>query len=213
GYINRKGGARSDVVIGLFWSLGMALGILFVALMPGYPPDLSSYLFGSILAVTKTDLYLMSILAVIVILVIVILYHDWKAYLFDSEFATVIGIKTTILEYLLLVFVAMTVVVLIRVVGIILSIALLTAPAAAAGLLTSNFKNRMICAIVLGNIFCVAGLWLSYKLNIASGATIVILSVLCYLVLYVIHLIRQRLTKNKSALRVNTAGCCKDDYE
>jgi zinc transport system permease protein len=197
GYINRKGGARSDVVIGLFWSLGMALGILFVALMPGYPPDLSSYLFGSILSVTKTDLYLMSILAVIVILVIVILYHDWKAYLFDSEFATVIGIKTTILEYLLLVLVAMTVVVLIRVVGIILAIALLTAPAATAGLLTSNFKNRIICSIVLGNIFCIAGLWLSYKLNIASGATIVILSVLCYLVLYVIHLIRQRLTKKQ----------------
>ena len=88
GYIKRKGGARSDVIIGLFWSLGMALGILFIALLPGYPPDVSSYLFGSILSVTKTDLYLMRILTLIVTLVIITLYHNWKAYLFDEEFAS-----------------------------------------------------------------------------------------------------------------------------
>ena len=213
GFINRKGGARSDVVIGLFWSLGMALGILFVALMPGYPPDLSSYLFGNILSVTRTDLYLMAVLGAIVLLVVLILYNDWKAYLFDSEFATVIGVKTTILEYLLLVLVAMTVVVLIRVVGIILSIALLTAPAATAGMLTSNLKNRMICAIVLGNIFCLAGLWLSYKLNIASGAAIVIFSVLCYLVIYAIHSMRQKMGTKKSALGIETSACCRGEHE
>ena len=197
GYIKRKGGARSDVVIGLFWSLGMALGILFIALMPGYPPDLSSYLFGSILSVTKADLYLMIILTIIVTLVIVTLYHDWKAYLFDEEFASIIGIKTAFLEYLLLVLVAMTVVVLIRVVGIILVLALLTAPAATAGMLTSSLKNRMIYSILLGNVFCVAGLWISYELNIASGAAIVILSVLCYLLTYAVHLARLKLI-NKS---------------
>lgn len=192
GYIKRKGGVRSDVVIGLFWSLGMALGILFIALMPGYPPDLSSYLFGSILSVTKTNLYLMIILTFIVTLVIVILYNDWKAYLFDEEFATIIGIKTAFLEYLLLVLVAMTVVVLIRVVGIILVLALLTAPAATAGMLTSNLKNRMIYSILIGNVFCMSGLWISYELNIASGATIVILSVLCYLLTYSVNLARQK---------------------
>lgn len=197
GYIKRKGGARSDVVIGLFWSLGMALGILFIALMPGYPPDLSSYLFGSILSVTKADLYLMIILTIIVTLVIITLYHDWKAYLFDEEFASIIGIKTVFLEYLLLVLVAMTVVVLIRVVGIILVLALLTAPAATAGMLTSSLKNRMIYSILIGNVFCVAGLWISYELNIASGAAIVILSVLCYLLTYAVHLARLKLI-NKS---------------
>lgn len=193
GYIKRKGGAQSDVVIGLFWSLGMALGILFIALMPGYPPDLSSYLFGSILSVTKADLYLMIILTFIVTLVIVTLYHDWKAYLFDEEFAAIIGIKTAFLEYLLLVLVAMTVVVLIRVVGIILVLALLTAPAATAGMLTSNLKNRMIYSILLGNVFCVSGLWISYELNIASGAAIVILSVLCYFLTYAVHFAHQKL--------------------
>jgi len=187
GYIKRKGGARSDVVIGLFWSLGMALGILFIALMPGYPPDLSSYLFGSILAVTKSDLYLTISITLIVTLVIVSLYSYWKAYLFDEEFAFIIGLKTAFMEYLLLVLVAMTVVVLIRVVGIILVLALLTAPAATAGMLTSNLKNRMLYSILFGNVFCMAGLWISYALNIASGAAIVIISVMCYFLFYMVH--------------------------
>jgi len=184
GYIKRKGGAHSDVVIGLFWSLGMALGILFIFLMPGYPPDLSSYLFGSILSVTKADLYLMISLTIIVTAVVFILFNDWKAYLFDEEFASIKGIKTTFLEYLLLVLIAMTVVVLIRVVGIILILALLTAPAATAGMFTQSLAKRMLYSVILGIIFCTAGLWISYAINIASGAAIVILSALCYFLIY-----------------------------
>ncbi len=189
GYINRNGSARSEIVIGMFWSLGMALGILFIALMPGYPPDLTSYLFGSILSVTKADLYLMISLTLIVILVIIVLFNDWKAYLFDEEFAFLIGIKTAFLEYLLLVLIAMTVVVLIRVVGIILVLALLTAPAAIAGMLSSQLKTRMIYAVIFGNVFCITGLWISYMMNIASGASIVILSVGCYFLAYIYRLI------------------------
>lgn len=199
GYIKRKGGVRSDVIIGLFWSLGMALGILFIALMPGYPPDLSSYLFGNILSVTKSDLYLMVCLTLIVTLVIVSLFNNWKAYLFDEEFASIIGIRTAFLEYLLLVLIAMTVVVLIRVVGIILVLALLTAPAATAGMLTSNLKSRMIYSVLFGSIFCIAGLWISYEMNIASGAVIVILSVICYLLIYTMRLIYIKLKRKKIA--------------
>jgi zinc transport system permease protein len=197
GYIKRKGGARSDVVIGLFWSLGMALGILFIALMPGYPPDLSSYLFGNILSVTKSDLFLIVGLTIIVTLVIVAFFNNWKAYLFDDEFASIIGIKTAFLEYLLLILIAMTVVVLIRVVGIILVLALLTAPAATAGMLTSNLKNRMIYSILFGNIFCISGLWISYKMNIASGAVIVVLSVIGYFISYTIRSILIKYKRKK----------------
>ena len=110
GYIKRKGGERSDVLIGLFWSLGMALGILFIALMPGYPPDLSSYLFGSILSVTKADLYLITAITAVVTLLVVCLYNNWKAYIFDEEFAAVIGLNTAFFEYLLLILISMTVV-------------------------------------------------------------------------------------------------------
>lgn len=187
GYIKRKNGGNSDVIIGLFWSLGMSLGILFIALMPGYPPDLSSYLFGNILSVTKADLKLIAVSTSIITFIIILFYNDWKAFLFDEEFSSIIGIKTTFLEYLLLILIAMTVVALIRVVGIILVLALLTAPAASASMLTSNLKKRMIYSALFGSVFCIIGLWTSYELNIASGATIVILSVICYFIIYLFH--------------------------
>jgi zinc transport system permease protein len=187
GAIKRKGGVRSDVIIGLFWSLGMALGIVFISLMPGYPPDMNSYLFGNILSVTKANLLLMMILSLFVAFIVIALFHDWKAYLFDEEFAAIIGIKTAFLENLLLILVAMTVVVLIRVAGIILVLALLTAPAAAAALLSNNLKRRMVCAVAFGAFFCVTGLWISYYQNIASGACIVILSVIGYFLIYAIR--------------------------
>lgn len=201
GFIKRKGGTQSDVIIGLFWSLGMALGIVFIAFMPGYPPDLNSYLFGNILSVTKSDIYLMFILTFIVVFVVIALYNNWKAYLFDEEFASIIGIKTAFLEYLLLILIAMTVVTLIRVAGIIMVIALLTAPAATAGIVSSKLKNRMIYAIIFGIIFCVVGLWVSYVLNVASGAIIVILSVVFYFSMYVISYMRIKAKRKKIAVR------------
>jgi zinc transport system permease protein len=175
----------------------MALGILFIALMPGYPPDLSSYLFGSILSVTKSNLILMISLTVTVMLVITIFFNSWKAYLFDDEFASIIGVKTAFLEYLLLILIAMTVVVLIRVVGIILVIALLTAPAASAGIITGNLKRRMIYASLLGSIYCVLGLFISYEFNIASGAVIVVISVTCYFILYLIRSLSDKSKRKK----------------
>jgi zinc transport system permease protein len=181
GYISRKGGTRTEVIIGLFWSLGMALGILFIAMAPGYPPDMSSYLFGSILSVTTGDLMLMIALTVIVTVFFIALYNDWKAFLFDKEFASIAGVRTVFLDYLLLALIAMTVVVLIRVVGIILVIALLTAPAATASLITADLKKRVVFSALFGILFCIGGLWISYSVNIASGASIVILSVVCYL--------------------------------
>jgi len=200
GYIKRKGGAQSDVIIGLFWSLGMALGIIFISLMPGYPPDLNSYLFGNILSVTKSDLYLMVVLTFIVVFVVISLYNDWKSYLFDEEFASIIGIKTAFLEYLLLILIAMTVVVLIRVAGIIMVLAMLTAPAATAGIFSSKLKNRMVYAVIFGIIFCMAGLWISYVLNIASGATIVIVSVIFYFYSYIIHFVKEKIKRKRIAV-------------
>lgn len=200
GFIKRKGGTRSDVVIGLFWSLGMALGILFIALMPGYPPDLSSYLFGSILSVARADIYLMAVLTLIVVLVIAILFNHWKSYMFDEEFAYILGIKTAFLDYLLFILIAMSVVVLIRVVGIILVLALFTAPPAIAELLSKSLKLRMILSIVIGSLFCLAGLFVSYVLNIGSGAVIVILSAIGYLIVYVASSIKYRMEIKQNSL-------------
>ena len=187
GTIKRKGGVQADILIGLFWSLGMAFGIVFIALMPGYPPDLNSYLFGNILSVTRADLTLMLVVTLLVLTVVFALFNAWKAYLFDEEFASIIGVKTVFLEYLLLVLVAMTVVVLIRVAGIILVLALLTAPAAMAALFSKQLKNRMLLAVLFGAFFSISGLWVSYGLNIPSGACIVMIAVACYFLTYALR--------------------------
>ena len=186
GYLKKKGGAKTDAVIGLFWSLGMALGVLFVYLTPGYAPDLSSYLFGNILSVLNFDLIVLLITSLIVSAVTFIFFNDWKSYLFDSEFAFITGKKTAFLEYMLFVMIALSVVALIKVVGIILVIALLTAPAACSAFFTNSLKKRMLFSVLLSVIFCFAGLLLSCILDIASGASIVIFSVICYAVLYLI---------------------------
>ena len=199
GYIKRRGAARSDVVIGLFWSLGMALGILFIALRPGYPPDVSSYLFGNILSVTRSDLLLMLALTAAVAAVILVFFARWKAYLFDDEFVRIKGINTALMEYLLLVLVAMTVVVLIRV------LALLTAPAAAAAQVTANLKNRMAFAALFGMVSCFAGLAVSYRLNIASGAVIVMVSAALYLLVTLGSAAVRAFGRGKSAGAAGTA--------
>ena len=197
GYISRRGKSKTDILIGLFWPLGMALGIIFISLMPSYPPDMTSYLFGSILTVTKKDLYMAAGLTLIVLASVIVLFNNWKAYLFDTEFASIIGIKTKFLEYYLLALIAMSVVVLLRVVGIILVLALLTAPAAISGMFFRSLKNRMIASVFIGAFFCTAGLWLSYTLNIASGAAIVVLCVVSYFCAFATLNIKNRKSKKK----------------
>lgn len=180
GYIKRKGTFRSDVVIGLFWSLGMALGILFISMTPGYAPDPSSYLFGNILSVSRSDLILIAVLALVVFAAVAVFYNYWKAYLFDEKFAEIKGIRVWLFDYLLFILIALTVVALIRVVGIFLVITLLTAPAALASLVVKDIRSRMLLSGVFGLLFCVGGLWISFVLNIPSGASIVLVAVLSY---------------------------------
>ncbi|MDO5844441.1 MAG: metal ABC transporter permease [Methanocorpusculum sp.] len=195
GAVKRHGKVHTDIVIAMLWSLGMALGIAFIGMMPGYAPDMTSYLFGNILSVTKADIILMFVLTCIVVFIVAMLFNDWKSYLFDEQFAYLNGMKTVFLEYLLLVLVALSVVVLIRVAGIILVLALLTAPAACSALLSKNLKVRMIFAVIFGIVFCIAGLALSYAANISSGACIVIISVAAYAVIYLWYILHSRANK------------------
>lgn len=185
--INHATRTNSDILIGMFWSMGMAMGILFIAFTPGYPPDMTSYLFGDILTVSRFDLYIIGVLDVLVIFAIIALYHVLKAYMFDEEFVHVSGINTRLLEYLLFVLIAITVVILIRVVGIILVIALFTTPPAIAKLFTYDLRKIMLISIALGSIFCLLGLWVSYELRISSGASIVMLTVLSYVSISVVR--------------------------
>lgn len=178
--INRKIETYSDALIGMFWSIGMALGILFIAITPGYPPDMTSYLFGDILTVSSQSIKMMIIIDVITVFVILSLFNYWRSYLFDEEFARVMGIPTVFLEKTLFILIALTIVVLIKVVGIILVIALLTIPPSIAKLISYSLKRIMLISIGLGIILSILGLYLSYKFNIASGATIILVSGIAY---------------------------------
>lgn len=173
--IKRKTNTNTDTLIGILWSTGMALGILFIYLSPGYPPDMASYLFGDILTVTHFDLYLILGLVVFTVFVIVAFFSRWLSYLFDDEFSFVIGMKTCFMEYFMFLLIALSIVVLIRVVGIILVIALLTAPTAIAKQFTFNLKILMIISSLIGMIISISGIWLSFYLNIPSGAMIILL--------------------------------------
>lgn len=194
GVVKKKNVANSDIIIALFWSLGMALGIIFIGLIPGYPPDINSYLFGNILSVTKSDLLIMLIMTIIVIASTVIFYNHWKVYLFDEEFAKVLGLKTNLFNYVLLILIALTIVVLIRVAGIILVIALLSAPAAISALFSKNLKNRMLLSILIGIVFSFCGIWISYELDVSSGATIIILLTSIYFILNLLFSILNKKT-------------------
>ena len=192
GALRRRGGARTDVLISLFWSLGMAAGIIFVAMAPGYPPDLNTYLFGSILTITTSDILLMAGLALLVVLLFLAFFLDLRAYLFDETFAAVSGLRVRVLEYLLLGLIALTVVVLLRVTGIMLAIALLTAPAATAAMLTRRLLPRILTAAGLSAAFSVVGLVVSFYLDVPTGATVVAVAVVTYLTVLGIRALRLR---------------------
>ncbi|HHV60521.1 MAG TPA: metal ABC transporter permease [Clostridiaceae bacterium] len=180
--INKRSKTNPDLLTGIFWSVGMALGILFISLTPGYPPDMSSYLFGDILTVSRNDLITMIALDIVIIFLIFAGFNMLKAYMFDREFASVLRLPVNFLDYMVYILIALTVVVLIRVAGIILVIALLTAPPATARLFSYNLKNIMLISILTGLVLCLTGLFISYSYNIPSGAVIVLVSGAAYLV-------------------------------
>ncbi|MDD3933244.1 MAG: iron chelate uptake ABC transporter family permease subunit [Methanoculleus sp.] len=180
GALQLRAKQQMDTLIGAVWAAGMAIGILFVYLTPGFAPDLFSYLFGNILLVPRGDILLMTVLVVIIVAVVAFLYRELQAVTFDPDYATVMNLPVERLSLLLLVLIALTVVMLIRVVGIILVIALLTLPAAISRLYTTRIWSMMLGAVALGIIFTVAGIWLSYLANVPSGATIILVSTLVY---------------------------------
>lgn len=174
GLTSKKVKVSEDTAIGILWSLGMAIGIIFINLTPGYVPDLMSYLFGSILTVPTGDLVIMFILDIIIIVVVYLFRREFQGISFDEEFSQVMGMPTTAIYLLLLSLVALSVVVMIKVVGVILVIALLTIPAAIAKQFTYNLGRMMILSVIMGMLLTTGGLYISYLFNLASGATIVL---------------------------------------
>jgi len=183
---------RSDTVIGVLWAFGMALGVILIDLAPGYSVDLMSYLFGSILAVPKSDLLLMAILDVIILSVVFLFYKDFLAISFDEEFARAMGVPVKPLYYVLLAMIALFVVMVIRVVGLILVIALLSIPPYMAEKCSHSMSTMMVLSSIFSAVFVILGLWLSFSFNLTSGATIIMVAALFFFLSPLIERLQKR---------------------
>ena len=174
--VTLKNKQRADTVVGVLWAVGMALGIIMIDLTPGYNVDLMSYLFGSILAVPRADILMMALVDVGVLVIVGSLYNSFLAMSFDEEFAKAMGVRIGMLYYVLLGMIALSVIMLIRLVGLVLVIALLTIPPFIAEKFCRSLKGMMITSVFLNFFFSLAGLWFSYRFNLTSGATIIMVA-------------------------------------
>ena len=181
GLVSLRARQREDTVIGAVWAIGMAIGIIFISKTPGYNENLMSYLFGNILMVTPSDLWLIGILDIIVVAVGLLFYNQFLAVCFDEEFARVRGINVEFYYLLLLCLTALTVVILVTVVGIVMVIALLTLPVAVASYFSKTLWRTMILATIFSILFTFFGLTISYTPNLPAGATIILLAGATYL--------------------------------
>jgi zinc transport system permease protein len=185
--MRRNKSENEDTLIGIIWALGMAIGVLFIELSPGYAPDLMSYLFGNILTVSKTELMLMAAVDILIILVVAVFYKQFQSITFDEEYCKTTGLNIDFYYLILFILIAVTIVLLIKLVGIILVVALLTIPAAISKLIANSLHKMMVYSILLGLAFTIIGLLFSYYLNLPSGSTIIVLSATGYFIGYGIN--------------------------
>ncbi len=179
-WLSKRQEMREDSAIAVFWTLGMALGIFFSFLAPGFTPDLSAFLFGNILTISTGDIWFLAAVAVALIAFFSIFIHPIIYIAFDREFARSQGIPVRLFEYLLMMFIALTIVASLRMIGIVLAISLLTIPQMTANLYTHSFKHIIWLSILIGFAGCIGGLIISYLVNVPSGASIIFFSILIY---------------------------------
>jgi manganese/iron transport system permease protein len=176
GLVSRRGRVSYDTAIGILFAGAFALGVLLMSTIRSYTVDLFSFLFGNVLGVSRQDLFLVGILGTIVALTILLFYKELLLLSFDPTIAEAMGYPVQALNYLLLGLIALTIVISIQTVGIILVVALLVTPSATAYLLTNRFSRMMMLGILFAAIAAVSGLYISYYVNVASGAAIVLVS-------------------------------------
>ncbi len=183
GLIKLKVSQHEDTVIGALWAGGMSAGIIFMYLTPGYSVNITSYLFGNILLVSDSDLIILSVLAVITLITALVFYRQFAFVSFDEEFARLRGIKSATIYIIMLTMIALTVVILMKVVGLVLVIAFLSLPAATAALFTKKIHLIIIVSGLINFFFSFTGLTFSYLYNLPTGATITLVSGVVFLIL------------------------------
>ena len=201
GWVQRKTRQRADTLIGVMWAVGMALGIIFINLSPGYKADLMSYLFGSILAVSTLDIWLMLGVSFLIIILVSIFYRLLLAISFDETFARVRNIPVDALYMGMVIMIGLTVVVAMRVVGLIMIIALLTIPPAIANLFLKSMWKIMLLASGLSILFTLIGLMISYTLNLTSGAAIILVAGVTYILALTIYSLVKRWRNPREILK------------
>ena len=179
-WLSKRKDMREDSAIAVFWTFGMAIGIIFSFLSPGFSPDLSAYLFGNILTITTMDIWMLVGLCVLLIGFFACFLNPIIYIAFDREYARSQRIPVTFFEYILMMFIALTIVACLRMIGIVLVISLLTLPQMTANLFTHSFKKIIWLSISIGYLGCLGGLFLSYQLQVPSGAAIIFFSILLY---------------------------------
>lgn len=192
-WLSKRSDMREDSAIAVFWTFGMAIGIIFSFLAPGFTPDLSSFLFGNILTITRTEILLLALLSIALAVFFSLFLRPIIAIAFDREFARSQRMPVVAFEYILMMFIALTIVSCLRMVGIVLAISLLTLPQMTANLFTHSFKRIIFLSIALGYIGCLGGLLLSYQLQVPSGAAIIFVSILIYAAAKVYKQVSKRL--------------------
>jgi len=196
--VTLKARDRADTFIGVLWAGGMALGVLLLDLTPGYNVDLMSYLFGSILAVPKSDLWQMMVMCLSVGLIVIFFYNDFLAMSYDEEFARLRGVPVKGLYFLLIGMIALSIVMIIRVVGLILVIALLTIPPYIAEKYARSLSMMMLISTLLCCMFTITGLWLSYIFNLTSGSTIIMVAVAAFFISFLVQYLKTKRLYSKA---------------
>lgn len=182
GWIHLNYRQREDAVIATIWSVGMAIGVLFIAQTPGFNVELSSFLLGNILWVGTNDVIALLLLDGVIVLTTLLLHKKFLAICFDEEQAALQGLSVKALYLLMLVLIALSTVILIQVVGIILAIAMLTLPPTIAGLFAGRLSRIMLLAILCNALFALAGTIIAYEADWPTGATITLVAAFCYLI-------------------------------
>jgi ABC-type Mn2+/Zn2+ transport system permease subunit len=186
GFISRRGHVREDAAIGITFSGTMALGITLIALSGSYTSSISSYLFGSILSITRSDIYVIALYCASIVILLGVFFKQLLNVSFDEEVAMATGAPVGFLHNLLLVLIALAIVASIKLVGIVLVAALLVLPAATAYQIAQTYRKVLALSIILGIVSLVAGLALSYGFDLPSGATIVLCACLIFFVCFAI---------------------------
>lgn len=192
GWVSLRMQEQEDTVIGALWAGGMAIGILFISQTPGYNVDLMSFLFGNILMISSDDLFWIAGLDILILLIVLLFYKQFLAISFDEEFARLRGIPVEQFYLIFLSLVALTVVILIKVVGLILVIALLTLPAAVSSHYVRSLNLMMLLSTVMSIFFTTGGLALSYEPDLPPGPIIILVAGTFYLLSMVITRVRRK---------------------